>query len=139
MYSLGVDCGTSSVRALVVRCSDGAELGSAVFGYPSGTAGVLLNPQDHQLARQHPGDHFVNLETSVCAALAAAAAGGEGGGGSRGARMRGRDGAALAPARARPHSDLAGAARQAFPAQARPVRLLRTARMLSGPGRPEDS
>ena len=56
MFSLGVDYGTNSVRALVVRCADGAELGSAVFDYPSGTAGVLLSPQDHQLARQHPGE-----------------------------------------------------------------------------------
>ncbi|MER2510411.1 MAG: ribulokinase [Amaricoccus sp.] len=74
MFSLGVDYGTNSVRALVVRCADGAELGSAVFDYPSGTAGVLLSPQDHQLARQHPGDHLLGLEASVRAALAAAAA-----------------------------------------------------------------
>ena len=44
------------VRALVVRCRDGAEFGSAVFAYPGGHQGVLLDPRDHNLARQHPGD-----------------------------------------------------------------------------------
>ena len=31
MFTLGIDFGTNSVRALVVRCRDGAEFGSAVF------------------------------------------------------------------------------------------------------------
>ena len=73
MFTLGIDFGTNSVRALVVRCRDGAELGSAVFAYPSGHQGVLLDPRDHNLARQHPGDHLLGLEHSVRGALAAAA------------------------------------------------------------------
>lgn len=72
MFTLGIDYGTNSVRALVVRCADGAELGSAVVNYPSGHQGVLLDPKDHHLARQHPGDHLLGLEQSVRAALAAA-------------------------------------------------------------------
>jgi len=72
MFTLGIDYGTNSVRALVVRCADGAELGSAVFNYPSGHQGVLLDPKDHNLARQHPGDYLLGLEKSVRAALAAA-------------------------------------------------------------------
>ena len=72
MFTLGIDYGTNSVRALVVRCADGAELGSATVDYPSGTAGVLLDPRDHHLARQHPGDYLVGLEKSVRGALAAA-------------------------------------------------------------------
>ncbi len=72
MFTLGIDYGTNSVRALVVRCADGAELGSAVFNYPSGHQGVLLDPKDHHLARQHPGDYLIGLEKSVKAALAAA-------------------------------------------------------------------
>lgn len=72
MFTLGVDYGTNSVRALVVRCADGAEFGSAVFDYPSGSAGVLLSPHDRLLARQHPGDHLLGLEASVRGALAAA-------------------------------------------------------------------
>jgi L-ribulokinase len=71
--SLGIDYGTNSVRALVVRCSDGRELGSCVVGYPSGQEGVLLDGKDHHLARQHPGDYIVGLEKSVRGALVAAA------------------------------------------------------------------
>ncbi len=72
MFSLGVDFGTNSVRALVVRCSDGAEYGSRVVDYPSGAQGVLLDPKDGLLARQHPGDYLVGLKESVQGALAEA-------------------------------------------------------------------
>ena len=72
MFTLGIDYGTNSVRALVVRCADGAELASCVVNYPSGKEGVLLDPRDHHLARQHPGDYLVGLEKSVRGALAAA-------------------------------------------------------------------
>ena len=72
MYTLGIDYGTNSVRALVVRCADGAELSSCVVDYPSGQQGVLLDPKDHLLARQHPGDYLFGLERSVKGALAAA-------------------------------------------------------------------
>src|SRR5476651_1804784 len=69
MFTLGIDYGTNSVRALVVRCSDGRELGSCVVNYPSGHQGVLLDPRDHHLARQHPGDYLFGLEKSVKGAL----------------------------------------------------------------------
>jgi L-ribulokinase len=59
-------------RALVVRCSDGAELGSCVAAYPSGRQGVLLDARDAHLARQHPGDYLAAMERSVRGALAAA-------------------------------------------------------------------
>ena len=72
MFTLGIDYGTNSVRALVVRCSDGAELGSCVVNYPSGQQGVLLDPEDHHLARQHPGDYLFGLKKSVRGALAIA-------------------------------------------------------------------
>ena len=72
MFTLGVDFGTNSVRALVVRCSDGAEFGSRVVDYPSGAQGVLLDPKDGLLARQHPGDYLFGLEESITGALAAA-------------------------------------------------------------------
>lgn len=72
VFTLGIDYGTNSVRCLVVRCADGAELGSAVVDYPSGKQGILLDLKDHHLARQHPGDYLFGLEKSVKAALAAA-------------------------------------------------------------------
>ena len=72
-YSIGVDYGTNSVRALVVDVANGRELGSAVVDYPSGKAGILLDARDHHLARQHPGDYLLGLEQSVRQALAQAA------------------------------------------------------------------
>lgn len=71
-FTIGVDYGTNSVRALVVRTSDGAELGTAVVNYPSGTQGVLLDRRDHNLARQNPADYLFGLEKSVKLALAQA-------------------------------------------------------------------
>lgn len=73
-FAIGVDYGTSSVRALVVDCADGRELGSAVFDYPSGEQGVLLDASDPHLARQDPADYVLGLERAVNQALAAAEA-----------------------------------------------------------------
>ncbi len=73
-FSLGVDYGTNSVRALIVRCKDGAEFGASVYQYPSGNQGVLLDSKDPYLARQYPGDYLLGLEKSVRGALAQAGA-----------------------------------------------------------------
>jgi L-ribulokinase len=73
MFTLGVDFGTNSVRALIVRCSDGAEYGSQVVDYPSGAQGVLLNSTDGLLARQYPGDYLFGLAKSIAGALTDAA------------------------------------------------------------------
>lgn len=71
-YTLGIDFGTNSVRAVVVRCADGAEVGIGVFNYPSGAEGILTDSRDANLARQHPGDYLAGLETSVRQAVSAA-------------------------------------------------------------------
>jgi L-ribulokinase len=42
-YTIGVDYGTLSGRALVVRVSDGHELASAVFEYPNAVMDERLN------------------------------------------------------------------------------------------------
>lgn len=68
-YTLGIDYGTNSVRALVVDVKTGKELGVCVANYPSGHQGILLNKNDHHLARQNPADHLWGLETSVRGAL----------------------------------------------------------------------
>jgi L-ribulokinase len=72
-FSLGIDYGTNSVRALIVDCATGAEFGVGVVDYPSGHQGVLLDRADHNLARQNPADHLYGLENSVRIALAQAA------------------------------------------------------------------
>jgi L-ribulokinase len=71
-FTIGIDYGTNSVRALVVDAKNGAELGSCVVNYPSGKQGVLLDARDHHLARQHPGDYLFGLEKSVTGAIRAA-------------------------------------------------------------------
>lgn len=73
-YTLGLDYGTNSVRALIVCCEDGKEIGTGVFNYPSGEQGILLDKRDAHLARQHPGDYLLGLEQSVTLALREAVA-----------------------------------------------------------------
>ena len=74
-FTIGLDYGTNSARALVVDCKDGREIGTAVVDYPSGHQGILLNPADHHLARQNPADYLFALETATRQALRAAQAG----------------------------------------------------------------
>lgn len=64
-FSIGVDYGTNSVRALLVDVADGREIASAVFDYPSGEAGILLDPADPNVARQHPGDYIAGFYKAV--------------------------------------------------------------------------
>ena len=72
-YTIGLDYGTNSVRALVVDVSSGEELGTSVAAYPSGKQGILLDPKDPHLARQNPRDYLECLTLSVRGALAQAA------------------------------------------------------------------
>ncbi|HET6150557.1 MAG TPA: ribulokinase [Polyangia bacterium] len=71
-FTIGVDFGTSSARAVVIDVADGAALGTSVFDYPSGKGGVLLDDHDIHLARQNPGDYLAGLRASITGALAAA-------------------------------------------------------------------
>jgi L-ribulokinase len=71
-YTIGIDFGTNSVRAVVVDCTNGRTAGTSVFAYPSGEAGVLLHPKDPHLARQNPADYLAGLRASVSGALDAA-------------------------------------------------------------------
>ena len=64
-YSLGIDFGTNSCRALIVSLRDGRELSSHVAQYRSGENGVLINPKDPNIARQHPGDYLHALTEAV--------------------------------------------------------------------------
>ena len=60
-YALGLDYGTNSCRALIFDLEDGTELADAVFPYPSGEQGILLDPRDPNLARQNPQDYIDSL------------------------------------------------------------------------------
>ena len=75
-YVVGVDFGTLSGRALVVRVSDGAELGSATSAYAHGVVEEALPGSAARLAPdwalQVPDDYREVLRTAVPAALAAA-------------------------------------------------------------------
>jgi L-ribulokinase len=73
---IGVDFGTLSGRAVVVRVEDGAELGSAVHEYASGVIDAVLPATGAQLppqwALQDPEDWLDVLRHAVPAAVAAA-------------------------------------------------------------------
>lgn len=65
IYSLGLDFGTNSVRALVLNLVTGEETATAVAYYPSGEEGILTIDSDHHLARQNPRDYAESLEKVV--------------------------------------------------------------------------
>jgi L-ribulokinase len=71
-YTIGIDYGTNSVRAVVADTSDGRFVGTQVFDYPSGEQGVLLDPKQPHLARQNPADYIEGLRVAVGGALDAA-------------------------------------------------------------------
>ncbi len=68
-YTIGLDYGTNSVRGLVVDCTNGREVGTAVYEYESGTAGILLDKSDHNVARQNPADYLKGLEVTILGAV----------------------------------------------------------------------
>jgi L-ribulokinase len=72
-FAIGVDYGTNSVRALVVDVADGREISTSVFDYPSGEAGILLDPRDPHTARQNPADYIEGFFRSVGRAVESAA------------------------------------------------------------------
>ncbi|MDQ1573109.1 MAG: L-ribulokinase, partial [Actinomycetota bacterium] len=72
-YVIGVDYGTLSGRAVVVRVSDGAELGSGVLDYPHAVMDATLASTGAKLppewALQVPSDYVDVLKIAVPAAL----------------------------------------------------------------------
>ena len=72
-FAIGVDYGTNSVRALVVDIADGREVATHVYDYPSGEAGILLDPNDPHTARQSPADYITGFFRCVGCAVTAAA------------------------------------------------------------------
>jgi L-ribulokinase len=74
-YVIGVDYGTLSGRALIVRVSDGKEMGSAVFDYPNAVMDRVLNSSGKALgpdwALQDPNDYVEVLKHAVPEAIKA--------------------------------------------------------------------
>ena len=68
-YSIGLDFGTNSCRALIVNISDGQELASHVFDYPSGDAGVIIDSKNPNLARQNPADYLQGITVTIREAI----------------------------------------------------------------------
>ncbi|WP_434995760.1 ribulokinase [Arthrobacter sp. Ld5] len=72
-YVIGVDYGTLSGRAVVVRVSDGAELGASTLEYPHAVMDTVLAATGEQLppewALQVPSDYVDVLRTAVPAAV----------------------------------------------------------------------
>ena len=68
-YLLGIDFGSDSVRCLVVRAEDGAEMASAVKYYPRWRDGLYCDPAENRY-RHHPLDYISSLSSAICDALA---------------------------------------------------------------------
>jgi L-ribulokinase len=71
-YALGMDYGTASCRAIIVRLDDGVEIAESTFDYPTGNGGVLTSDDDSLVARQHPRDYLLGLESIMRGVTAAA-------------------------------------------------------------------
>jgi len=70
-YSLGLDFGTTSARALLVDVDTGLEVGAGVAPFAHGEAGIIADDRNPHLARQLPVDWQSATETAVAAALEA--------------------------------------------------------------------
>jgi len=64
-YSIGLDFGTNSVRALIVDVQNGAEIATNVWNYQNGEDGVVIDSKDPHLARQHPEDYVEGIKACV--------------------------------------------------------------------------
>ncbi len=64
-YAIGLDFGTNSCRSLIVDLTDGSEISSHIFPYPSGKDGILLDPKEPNLARQNPQDYIDGIKKTI--------------------------------------------------------------------------
>ncbi|MDD5698513.1 MAG: ribulokinase [Victivallaceae bacterium] len=73
-FTIGLDFGTDSVRALLVNAATGGEIACSVHGYARWRAGKYCNAEVNQF-RQHPEDYLIGLEAVVRDILRQAPAG----------------------------------------------------------------
>jgi len=71
-YAIGLDYGTNSVRTVLVDVTNGQEVATIVHEYETGQAGIILDPTDHNLARQNPADYLKGIEVTIAGAVAQA-------------------------------------------------------------------
>lgn len=64
-YSLGLDYGTNSVRALLVNTNNGREITTYVHNYKRGVDGIILDRKNPNLARQDPQDYVESMEICI--------------------------------------------------------------------------
>src|SRR4030042_373831 len=68
-YTIGLDYGTNWVRCLIVDVTNGNEVGTAVHNYETGQAGIIIDPADHNLARQNPADYIKGFQVTIKEAI----------------------------------------------------------------------
>src|SRR5262245_51408170 len=66
---MGLDFGTSSVRAVVVDALTGQALSSVAKDYPHGVNGVIVSASNPHLARQDPQDYGDAMQKAMRAAM----------------------------------------------------------------------
>ena len=64
-FTIGIDYGTNSARAVLVNTANGRSIASAVFNYRRGENGILLDKADPNVARQSPKDYIEGFEYAV--------------------------------------------------------------------------
>ncbi len=73
-YSVGIDFGTESARAVLVALSDGREIATSVFPYPDGVIDEWLPGTQLRLdpdwALQNPADYVTSVEATIRKILA---------------------------------------------------------------------
>lgn len=65
LFSIGLDFGTASVRALVLNAMTGEIVCSTSADYPSGNKGVIYSDSNPHIARQEPQDYYVAMEQVI--------------------------------------------------------------------------
>ncbi|MBR7103558.1 MAG: ribulokinase [Lentisphaeria bacterium] len=69
MYAIGLDFGSTAIRALIVDLAGEREVASASTDYPCGTRGVCLKEDDPLLARQNPDAYIAAMTCSIRTAV----------------------------------------------------------------------
>ena len=64
-YVIGLDYGTNSCRAVLMEIGSTKETAQSVFPYPNGKQGIILDPSDPHVARQHPQDYVDGMVINI--------------------------------------------------------------------------